>query len=216
MPFGQKSIELSTEEIVKVPNVIRMLIPESIIKQYLGYAVENNFKALGRSTMSRILSVCSASVRKYLQGLDYISSAGAQAFDDLSVVVDHLGDKFMGMEWAKDQKDRLKSAKRYLKSDFKVHVSKQTTVPDHRRKYSLSDPKDKDFQTKCDHNHFDSFDRCESLSLVLNEISGAMAKMSDNIVSVHTKEQLEFTVKKAKQHILAWKTHLLRNINQHH
>jgi hypothetical protein len=41
MPFGQKSIELSTKEIVKVPNVIRMLIPESIVKQYLGYAVEN-------------------------------------------------------------------------------------------------------------------------------------------------------------------------------
>ena len=128
MPFGQKSIELSTKEIVKVPNVIRMLIPESIVKQYLGYAVETNFKALGRSTLLRILSVCSASVRKSLQGLDYISSAGAQAFDDLSVVVDHLGDEFMGMEWAKDQKDRLKSDKRYLKSDFKVYLNNYYTI----------------------------------------------------------------------------------------
>ena len=41
-----------------------------------------------------------------------------------------------------------------------------------------------------------------------------MAKMSDNNVSVDTKEELEFTVKKAKQDILAWKAHLLRNINQ--
>jgi hypothetical protein len=38
--------------------------------------------------------------------------------------------------------------------------------------------------------------------------------MSDNNVSVDTKEELEFTVKKAKQDILAWKAHLLRNINQ--
>jgi hypothetical protein len=67
-------------------------------------------------------------VRKSLQGLDYISSAGAQAFDDLSVVVDHLGDKFMGMEWAKDQKDNLKSAKRYLKSDFKVYLNNYDTI----------------------------------------------------------------------------------------
>ncbi|CAB4042521.1 Hypothetical predicted protein, partial [Paramuricea clavata] len=72
----------------------------------------------------------------------------------------------------------------------------------HCRKYSLSDPKDKDFQTKSDHHHFDTCDRCESLSLVLNEISGAVAKMSDNNVSVDTKEELEFTVKKAKQDIL--------------
>jgi hypothetical protein len=122
MPFGQKSIELSTKEIVKVPNVIRMLIPESIVKQYLAYAVESDFKPLGRSTLLRILSVCSASVRKSLQGLDYLSSAGAQAFDDLSVVVDQLGDEFMGMVWAKVQKHRLKSAKRYLKSDFKVYL----------------------------------------------------------------------------------------------
>ena len=43
VPFGQKSIELSTKEIVKVSNVIRMLIPESIVKQYLAYAVESNF-----------------------------------------------------------------------------------------------------------------------------------------------------------------------------
>ena len=63
-----------------------------------------------------------------MQGLDYISSAGAQAFDDLSVVVDHLGDEFMGMEWAKDQKDRLKSAKRYLKSDFKVYQNNYYTI----------------------------------------------------------------------------------------
>ena len=38
--------------------------------------------------------------------------------------------------------------------------------------------------------------------------------MSDNNVSLDTKEELGFTVKKAKQDILAWKAHLLRNINQ--
>ena len=38
--------------------------------------------------------------------------------------------------------------------------------------------------------------------------------MSDSNVSLDTKEELGFTVKKAKQDILAWKAHLLRNINQ--
>ena len=70
----------------------------------------------------------------------------------------------------------------------KVHVSKESTVSDHCRKYTLSDSKDKDFQTRCDHNHIDICDRCESLSLVLKEIDGALAKMPENHVLVDTKE----------------------------
>ena len=50
-----------------------------------------------------------------------MSSAGSQAFDDFnSHMVDRLGDTLMGMTWAREQKQRLKAAKRYLKSDFKV------------------------------------------------------------------------------------------------
>ena len=120
LPFGQKSITLSTKEVITVPNVVRMMIPESIVKQYLSYAEECGFTPLSRRTLLRILSVCSASTRKSLQGLDYVSSAGSQAFDDLSHVVDRLGDTLMGMTWAREQKQRLKAAKRYLKSDFKV------------------------------------------------------------------------------------------------
>lgn len=123
LPFGEKSIKLSTKEVITVPNVIRMMIPESIAKQYLAYSQECGFTPLSRRTLLRILAVCSASVRKSLQGLDYISSAGSQAFDDLCNVVNRLGDECMGMTWAREQKERLKSSKRYLKGDFKVTVT---------------------------------------------------------------------------------------------
>ena len=103
-----------------VPNVIRMLIPETIVKQYLAFAEESNFTPLSRRTLLNILSVCAASTRKSLQGLDYISSAGAQAFEDLTDVAKRLGDHLMGMTWAKEQRECLMSAKRYLKSDYKV------------------------------------------------------------------------------------------------
>ena len=72
----------------------------------------------------RILNVCPASVRKSLQGLDYISSSGAQAFDDLCEVAEMLGDAGQGMGWAKQQQSRLRESKRYLKSDYKVSSSK--------------------------------------------------------------------------------------------
>ena len=32
IPFGEKIIKLSTKEIIKVPNVIRMIVPERIVR----------------------------------------------------------------------------------------------------------------------------------------------------------------------------------------
>ena len=75
LPFGERSITLSNKETIKIPNVIRMMIPERVVKQYLAYCDESGFKPLSRSTLLRILAVCPASTRKSLQGLDYISSA---------------------------------------------------------------------------------------------------------------------------------------------
>jgi len=37
--------------------------------------------------MLRILSECTASVRKSLQGSDYIAAEGAKSFDDLSLLI---------------------------------------------------------------------------------------------------------------------------------
>ena len=75
-----------------------MAIPERLVKQYQAYYEESEFQALSRSTLLRILSICSASTRKSLQGLDYVSSTGAQAFEELLDVVEKIGD--MGIECA--------------------------------------------------------------------------------------------------------------------
>ena len=80
---------------------------------------------MSHSTLCRILKVCSASVRKSLQGLDYVSAEGAKAFDELADVIDRLGDKHgKGLSWAKDQNEKLKLAKRYLKGHVKISVRK--------------------------------------------------------------------------------------------
>jgi len=121
LPFGEKVLKLSSGEQFKVPNVVRTLIPAQIILQYQAYCKDTDFKPASRSTLYRILNVCSASVRKSLQGLDYISASGAEAFDTLEEVVEKLGNECgIGMQWAKDKKEQLKKAKRYLKGDYKV------------------------------------------------------------------------------------------------
>lgn len=121
LPFGERTLKLSSKEKITVPNVVRNVIPERVIQQYNLFCSETDFAPMGRSTLHRILNACSASVRNSLQGLDYFTAQGAKAFDDLECVVEKLGeDCGMGLSWAKEKKEQLKAAKRYLKSDYKV------------------------------------------------------------------------------------------------
>ena len=129
LPFGERILMLSTKETIKVPNVIRMIIPERIAIQYMTYCQESGFTPLSRATLLRILSTCAASVRTSVQGLDFVSSAGAEAFDDLCDVVETLEDVGQGMGWQKQQENNLRASKRYLKSDFKVGVTRARQIP---------------------------------------------------------------------------------------
>ena len=122
LPFGEKHLQLSSGKIITVPNIIRTMIPEWIVTQYTQYCSEKNYKPFSRSTLLRILSECSASVRKSLQGLDYFAAEGARAFDDLASVVEDISLlKSDGGEWSAKIKDKLKAGKLYLKSDYKVN-----------------------------------------------------------------------------------------------
>jgi hypothetical protein len=121
LPFGEKSLKLSSNVQIKVPNIIRTMIPAQIVKQYESHCNESGFSPMSRSTLCRILNVCSASVRKSLQGLDNFSAEGAKAFEELQEIIEKLGDECgKGLTWAKKQNEKLKKAKRYLKTDYKV------------------------------------------------------------------------------------------------
>ena len=123
LPFGQRHLKLSSGEVIDVPNVIRQMIPQRIVRQYTQYCQETNFKPFGERTMLRILSECSASVRKSLQGLDYFAAEGARAFDDLVGMVHQMSENVAGgKKWEKRMTESLKASKLYLKGDFKVLI----------------------------------------------------------------------------------------------
>ena len=123
LPFGQKHLKLSSGELIEVPNVIRQMIPQRVVQQYKQYCMESNFKPFSETTMLRVLSECSASVRKSLQGLDYFAAEGARSFDDLSVIVRHIALLGPGKEWETFIAQAIKTDKLYLKGDFKVFSS---------------------------------------------------------------------------------------------
>ncbi len=122
LPFGQRHIHLSNGKIIETPNVIRTMIKQRIITQYSQFCTETNFKPFSPSTMHRILSSCSASVRKSLQGLDYIAAEGTTAFDDLLSVSEKLFDHGLDHHTVQRLQLALKEGKQYLKTDYKVKL----------------------------------------------------------------------------------------------
>ena len=90
LPFGHKYMKVSTGEALKTLNVIHYMIRERIVIQYTQYCEEAGCQPFGCTTMLTILSNCSATVRKSLQGIDYIAAEGSKAFDNLCHVVRRL------------------------------------------------------------------------------------------------------------------------------
>lgn len=120
LPFGLRLLHLSNGKVLETPNVIRTMIPQRIVEQYRQYCSEYNFTPFSNSTMLRILSCCSASVRKSLHGLDYFTAEGAKAIDNLITIVEKVGGQ--DKEWKLECIKSLKEGKHYLKTDFKVCI----------------------------------------------------------------------------------------------
>ena len=74
--------------------------------------------------MQRVLSECSASVRKSLQRLDYLGTEGARAFDNLISLVRQVSILIgPGHDWEKRVTECLRTQKLYSKGDLKVSVT---------------------------------------------------------------------------------------------
>ena len=124
LPSGEKILKLTSNTKIRVPNVVRSSVPEHIIQLYQSYCHETNFDHMSQSTLFRVLNVCSASVRQSLHGFDYFSADGAKAFDDIQAILEKLGGTYgKGLSWEKEQTNKLKLAKRYLKGNYKVDTS---------------------------------------------------------------------------------------------
>ncbi|VDI05460.1 Hypothetical predicted protein [Mytilus galloprovincialis] len=157
LPFGDKTLRLSTGEIRNIPNVVRSIAPVSIIKQYNQLCEEDQVKPLGTSTLYKLLDECAASVRKSMEGLDNYITEGGRAFVELEKLVVLLPEDTQAL------KARLQEAKQYLKTDMKIHVRQTSTVADHCAPYALgtSDPC---FKGVCDHEHDSRCDSCSDMA----------------------------------------------------
>ncbi|PFX12931.1 putative RNA-directed DNA polymerase from transposon BS [Stylophora pistillata] len=204
LSFGQRYLHLSSGKVLETPNVIRNMIPQRIVKQYIQYCYETNFKPFGPSTMLRILSCCSVTVRKSLQGLDYIAAEGAKGFDDLHRILDRLGEFGLRRDWVSHYQKSHKEAKHYLKAEYKAHVAESATIADHCSTYALSDSEESPFKSTCNHSHDKHCIQCETLKDVLEKVENCFLHCE---VSPEELDDLTYSCRQAVDSIKRWKAH---------
>ena len=209
--FGTKTLKLDSGEKIIIPAVIRTRIPSRIIDQYKNYCKQEEVQPASDRSLYRMLEVCSASMQKSLQGLDSLTAEGAEAFDSMMAVIDSLVEKGADDQWGKNAKKELRDAKRYLKADFKAHVGRNEHCKDHCIVYALSDPNNSSFKGKCSHAHDILCERCESLRRVLQDVT---EKLEEIDITEEQRQRKKFEVQEYVRCINAWKSHLLRLLNQ--
>ena len=141
----------------------------------------------------------------------YITAEGAEAFDNLHSMIETLMENGAGEHWAQKMGQALKEAKRYFKTDFKVHAGRNENSKDHCTVYALSDPTNLDFSGECQHSHDTGCDRCESLDMVLEEVA---EKLEEVDITEDQKARMKFENKQCTDGIHAWKAHLIRSVTQ--
>ncbi|PFX27096.1 hypothetical protein AWC38_SpisGene8215 [Stylophora pistillata] len=165
-----------------------------------------------KRTMLRILSKCSASVRKSLQGLNNYAAEGARAFDDLAGIVANISTNVELDAKKAEVLDALKAGKLYLKGDYKVHTSSSSEMADHCSVHALSDPSDKDFCQECNHQHDERCTQCDALDHVLIHIENLV-----HSAEFHNKEDQDeacYLCRASVNAIHSWKSHQLRSVHQ--
>jgi len=212
--YGTRKLKLDSGGHAVIPAVIRTLIPSRIIAQYNSYCSDIEFEPASERTLFRILEVCSASMQKSLHGLDYLITEGVQAFESLESIAETLRSLGNVSEsWYEQCKQQMKNGKRYLKSDFKLHVSDEERSADHCIAFALSDTGDSSFRKPCSHRHGIICDSCQDIVAVIQEIS---QKITDDSFTPDdgTRARMKFDHDNAKAAINVWKAHNVRTVNQ--
>ncbi|CAG2218847.1 unnamed protein product [Mytilus edulis] len=209
--FGTRNINLDTGEHITIPDVVRTSCHSQIIQMYEVYCKDTAFEPLGRSTLFYILKACAASKRTNLHGLDNIAAEGVEGYQALHECTDKLKEiNIISTEQHTELSNMLTASKVYMKTDFRLHVQESDMCADHCIKWSLSDPKDENFQSKCNHTHSLHCDRCQ----ILKEIELKLKILIANFEDTDLKEEHTKRLSDATTQIYNWKSHIVRTVNQ--
>ncbi|XP_056021489.1 uncharacterized protein LOC125666969 isoform X2 [Ostrea edulis] len=105
-------------------------------------------------------------------------------------------------------REGLHHAKQYLKSQYKMHIAKESLIPDQCISHALS-VQGQSFTEACHHGHSSICQDCEKMDMTLKQIQ----RLAEEQIWKN-KEATMFVVDEAVSAIHKWKAHILRSKNQ--
>lgn len=91
-------------------------------------------------------------------------------------------------------------------------MQEASSVPDHCRKFGLSDRACEEFHEKCDHEHDQVCESCEQVQEVIADINCLVLKT--DFSNREDEDDIKFRLAQAEKALVNWKNHLLRARNQ--
>ncbi|CAC5382469.1 unnamed protein product [Mytilus coruscus] len=213
--FGTKEMKLSSGTLLTIPNVVRTAYHSTLVETYLSYCSETSFDPLCKSSLYKILSECPASRRTNLKGLDNIAADGNSAYDTLMDVIGVLENQSIGRSNAilKECKEKLQSSKLYLKTEYKLHLERESRCPDHCINFALSDKTNRNLTSQCcNHDHDMSCDRCNDFDEAISMLRSFVLGNGD--LSIEKQQELEHDLSTSESAVLDWKCHIVRLVAQ--
>ncbi|CAH3020126.1 unnamed protein product [Porites evermanni] len=155
--------------------------------------------------------VCSASQKKSLVGLDSMQTDDVTAISSLEVVTSILQKNGFQDEEAKGVLSRLKAGKRYVSTDYKLHIATETPCVDHCSMYALSS-NEAEYRGTCSHQHNINCDRCSDLRNAVLDIQVAVSELQ--LSNDEKREELQHDLEAAIPKLDMWKSHVIRSVHQ--
>ena len=214
MSWGNMKLKFSDSHAEEIAPVLRKNIPSHIIHLYYKYCkaeMPENFKPLSFTTLWKILHELPAKTKKSLSGLDDIMAEGLSGFATLGKLIDDLEKNGISVESCRNYRNQLDKGKQYLKGQYAINVSVENSrCADHCRTFALSDPKDKNLQEICDHDHDRICEQCESLKTLLEKLDIEIESLCDESKS----KELQYDLSVGREQVDEWKKHILRSAQQ--
>ena len=183
LPFGSYTTKLSTGEVISYAATMRRMRHTNIVRTYKQYLIDsgNADMDMSESTLMRMLNYIKAKQRKRVIGMDLYNLKANEGFDNLFEVLDKLkGEDTMDPDYLYELIVRLKEARQYLYTYFRLHLKRESLVPSHCFQLALSDPSNFAFTSDCGHEHTLPCGGCLNVRIALSSVQSLLTSSTIN------------------------------------
>ena len=141
----------------------------------------------------------------------HLQANAMEAFSQLKLVLESLETKYgLHSDFSKKMKDALQNAHLYIRNYYKLSLKQSSGCPSHCLTFGLSENESQIYSERCNHLHLDICFQCQNLSMIYNNLMGALDKCKDKMEDDICYQELKKNVTDSQKHIHDYQRHLIR------